>query len=82
MIPQDDEETALTINGKKSKLNGKDFFSLAENMGISQTVCLNTYKKFQRAESQMYETIELGRLPLEMKTALKELIKRRMGIFS
>jgi serine/threonine-protein kinase HipA len=82
IIPQDNEETALTINGKKSKLNGSDFFSLAEILGISHTVCHKTYKKFQRAESEMYRIIDIGRLPLDMKTALKVLIKSRMGLFT
>lgn len=82
VIPQDNEETALTINGKKSKLNSTDFFNSAESMGISHSVCLKTYRKFQRAEPEMYHTIDIGRLPIDMKTILKTLIKNRIRLFS
>ncbi len=81
IIPQDTEDTALTINGKKSKLKGCDFLNLAESMGVSHNVCFKIYKKYQRAESQMNHTIDIGRLPENMKSSLKTLIKSRMDLF-
>lgn len=81
-FPQDNEESALTINGKKSKLNCKDFSALADSMGISYSVSRKTYTKFLRAESEMYKTIDAGRLPLNMKTTLKDLVKTRIRLFS
>ena len=36
LLPEDKEEVALTLNGKKAKINKKDWFLLAENIGITE----------------------------------------------
>ena len=38
IMPEDTEETALTLNGKKSRLTGKDFLALAESIELNQKV--------------------------------------------
>jgi len=81
VIPEDWEESALTINGKKSNLKKADFNTLAESMGIGQAASLKVYKKIIRAKGKLTDVIDSGRLPKVMKKRLKEIIEIRMNIF-
>ena len=81
VIPEDLEESALTINGKKSNLKKTDFNTLAESMGIGRAAYLKVYKKIIRAEDKLSAVIDSGRLPEIMKKKLKEIIEIRMSIF-
>ena len=46
VIPEDKEESALTINGKKSRFNLKDFNALANFLKINEKSLQNIYKRF------------------------------------
>jgi serine/threonine-protein kinase HipA len=48
VIADDQEETALTINGKKSRLKKKDFDALASNLEINTKVLNSIYAKFEK----------------------------------
>ena len=48
VIANDKEETALTINGKKSRLKKKDFDALAISMNINTKVLESIYTKFEK----------------------------------
>jgi serine/threonine-protein kinase HipA len=80
-IPEDPEESALTINGKKSKLALVDFDSLAQYFSIPNTVVVNLYKKFTKAKNDIFEIIENGYLPADLKSRLKEIVKERVEMF-
>ena len=41
IMPEDPEETALTLNGKKSNLTRQDFIALAENIGLNNKTAEN-----------------------------------------
>ena len=45
-MPEDLEEMALTINGKKNRLKKTDFDTLGESLGISTKVIESVYQKF------------------------------------
>ena len=47
VMPEDKEETALTINGKKSKLNRNDFNELATSLKINNKSLEAIYKRFK-----------------------------------
>jgi serine/threonine-protein kinase HipA len=47
VIPEDKEESALTINGKKSRLNLKDFNALANSLKINEKSLGSIYKRFE-----------------------------------
>lgn len=82
VISEDPEESALTINGKKSNIKKTDFNALAENIGISQAAYLKAYQKIIRAESKLFTVIDSGKLPEDMKKRLKEIIGIKMSIFN
>lgn len=46
--PKDDEELALTLNGKKKKINRQDFYKFAESIGIGSTFVDKLIKKYER----------------------------------
>lgn len=46
VMPEDQEEYALTINGKKSKLNKNDFYKLAQSLNLQEKVVQTIYKRF------------------------------------
>jgi serine/threonine-protein kinase HipA len=81
-IPEDQEESALTINGKKSKLDGSDFISLARNLDIPKTVQSKLFRRFIESEPVLLATVNKGRLPDAMKHALTSLICKRLKVIA
>ena len=77
ILPEDQEEFALTMNGKKTNLRRKDFMTFAENSGISRKAAEGMIRKmggFVPAWSRMCEE---SLLPPDMKEKLAELIENR-----
>lgn len=77
VIPNDPEETALTINGKKSRLKKKDFDALAQNMNIHSKALDSIYSKFHAALSVWVSFIRNSFLSLPMQNSYIELIQAR-----
>ena len=77
VIPEDKEELALTLNGKKSKLNRSDFETAALNSGLEQRVIENTFAKFQKTIPEWNVLIDNSFLSNEMKENYKNLIQKR-----
>jgi serine/threonine-protein kinase HipA len=75
--PEDKEEMALSINGKKKNLKKSDFDALAEKLKINAKTLDNTYKRFHKALPQMLAFTDLSFLSEEMKQNYKDLIKQR-----
>ncbi len=75
--PADDEDLALTLNGKKKKINRNDFINAFTTMGLEAKQQENIFKKMERAKSSWLDFIEISFLTEEMKTAYKNLIKDR-----
>ena len=79
LIPEKDdpEEMALTINGRKRKLNKGDFLSLAKNMGLQEKQVSNVFKRFSRALPEALAAIADGFLPEDKTKAYQELLQER-----
>lgn len=73
-MPEDKEELALTLNGKKSRLRKSDFDALASNMQLHSKTIENTYKRFASLVPKFCAFIELSFLPDELKDEYKKLI--------
>lgn len=78
VIPQDPEELALMLNGKKRKLRRSDFVKAMSVSGISEKVIDNLAKKFRRAIPKWLDLIDSSFLPKDMKRDYKRLILQRM----
>ena len=77
VIADDKEESALTINGKKSRLKKKDFDALALSMDINAKVLESIYTKFERASPNWIAFIKQSFLSKAMQKTYIELIQAK-----
>jgi serine/threonine-protein kinase HipA len=75
LIPEKDdpEEMALTVNGRKRRLDKKDFLILAGNLGLKEKQVGNVFKRFSKALPEAHAAIGYGFLPGE-KTETYQLL--------
>lgn len=77
VMPEDTEETALTINGKKSKLNRNDFQVLATSLKISNKSTNAIYTRFETVFPIWISRISQSFLSEEFKKDYISLIQQR-----
>ena len=77
-MPEDNEELALTLNGKKRKLRRDDFIKSITSSGVDAKVIDNMARRFGRALPQWFWLIDRSFLPEDMRRAYKSLILRRI----
>lgn len=82
ILPQDEEQMALTINGKKRNIKKKDFKILAEKCGIQETAAEKMMKKLCTFREQYMEQCEESYLSDELKEKTKDLIDERIKILT
>ena len=75
--PTDDEDLALTLNGKKKKINRNDFISAFTTIGLDEKQQNNIFKKMEKALPNWFEFIDISFLSDEMKAEYKNLIQYR-----
>lgn len=83
VMPDDDEELALTLNGKKKKINRQDFVKAMLGSGMDAKSIDNLFKKFAGVLPKWSEIIRQSFLPKNQQNQLQELIERmatRIGI--
>lgn len=81
-MPDDLEQTALTINGKKNRLKKADFIQLAISLNISPKVVDNVFKKFESKLNTMTKLIEESFLEASLKENYREILLSRISVFS
>lgn len=74
VIPKDKEESALTINGKKSKIVLKDFNALATSLNLNDKSLKAIYKRFNAILPLWKDFINQSFLSDEMKAKYIQLI--------
>ena len=78
ILPGDDEELALTLNGKKNRLKKEDFESLGRSLKLTPPQITKTLTRIiDEVEQNLAETLSDSFLPEEMKTAVETLIQAR-----
>lgn len=77
VVSGDDEELALTLNGKKKKIRRKDFLEALGRFDVDQKSVENIFKKFQKSFSAWEEFIEISFLPRAMKKEYQDLIRNK-----
>lgn len=80
-LPEDKEETALTIGGKKSRLTKADFINLGLKLGLSDKQIANIFNRFIMAEKKMMALIDISFLMQENKVIYKDLLNYRFQLF-
>ena len=77
ILPEDLDEMALTLNGKKRNLKRGDFIKLAKNINISKKVAQNLIDLMLSYIPNMNELIDLSYLDDNEKASYKALILQR-----
>ncbi|RLZ09709.1 HipA domain-containing protein [Faecalibacter macacae] len=77
LIPDDKEESALTINGKKNRLKIEDFDQLAKSLKISEKSLQSIYKKFVKVKPKWDEFIQQSFLNDDVKLEYQEIVNNR-----
>lgn len=76
--PKDDEELALTLNGKKKKLKHSDFIAAGLTMGFERKTIERLIQKYAKLFPKMYTVINNSFLNEELKNKYIELLKERL----
>ena len=78
VMPEDTEELALTLNGRKRKIQKSDFVKVMTASGLSEKVINNIAKKFRRSIVKWLDLIEASFLPDSMNKEYNKLILSRV----
>ena len=77
VVPLDNEQMALTVNGKKRNIKKKDFLSLAQNFGLEEKVAVGLMKQLLKYNNTFINIIDSSYISEKMKEELKSLIEVR-----
>ena len=78
-IPDDREEMALFLNGKKNRINRSDFDNFAENLKLEKRAVQNVYEKFASASPSLIRFLDNGFLPKNLKEQCQDLIIKKVN---
>ena len=80
VLPQDNEELALTLNGKKNRLKRSDFDAFATSLKLTSVQADKALDRMMAAVSNnLFFALEASHLPEDMKLAIAELVNERMA---
>ncbi len=80
IMPEDKEEFALTLNGKKSNINRKDFLIFAKECGITEMSAKKMIAKIVSMKQKYLVMCRDSFLPDYLKASFTELIEKRCNI--
>ena len=80
IMPEDTEEFALALNGKKTHIRKKDFFVFAEECGISKASAEKMIAKIVSMKPKYIDMCNGSLLPYHLKERFAELIEQRCRI--
>ncbi len=80
VMPEDTEELALTLNGKKRKIKATDFIEVMRASGLEEKVITNLFNKFLKVQDKWMEFIDISFLPDDMKSKYKSLIAEKLDL--
>ena len=80
VLPQDNEELALTLNGKKNRLKRSDFDAFALSLKLTSVQANKALARMMAAVSSTLSfALEASQLQEDMKLAIAELVNERMA---
>ena len=77
LIPEDQEELALNLNGKKRKMKRLDFNEAMTKAQIPEKAIENLWKRIEKGMQQWQELISCSFLSDENKSTLRDIIENR-----
>ena len=82
VMPEDKEELALSLNGKKSKITWRDFTQAMTGSGVPEKVQETIRTQFMKVQTRWEETIRSSFLSEEMQDSYIAMINERLGRLS
>ncbi|MCU4162890.1 HipA domain-containing protein [Carboxylicivirga caseinilyticus] len=77
ILPEDTEELALTLSGKKKKLTKATFDAFGSDLGLNKKQIQGVYKRFIKNQSTAYKWINKSFLSEEMKKSYRDMLENR-----
>lgn len=77
LLPDDPEELALTLVGKRKKLKREHFEQLGEDLGMTQRQIRGSFHRMIGNKSKAFAWIERSFLSTDMKIAYKKVLERK-----
>jgi len=78
VVEGDDEELALTLNGKKKKIRRVDFENATKLFHIDKKAFENIFKRFKKVIPKWHQFIELSFLPEHLKKEYHNMIYKKV----
>ena len=75
--PKDEEDLALTLNGKKKKINRSDFTAAFNTLKLDIKQQENIFMKMEKAKTGWMEFIAISYVSKDFKASFKKLIQER-----
>ena len=82
IMPQDKEQLALTLNGKKQNIRRKDFLVFAETCGLNRKSAEKMIEKIVALKDTYLAMCQESYLPDDMKESFETLICERIAVLS
>jgi serine/threonine-protein kinase HipA len=79
VLEEDPEELALTLNGKKRKLQRADFEAAMRGAGMEEKVIANLFMRIARSLPRWEQRIERSFVPRELGERLRSLVRVRLA---
>jgi serine/threonine-protein kinase HipA len=77
LLPDDKDELALTIGGKKKKLKRKHFEQFGIGLGLTNKQMKGTFMRMVKNKSKAIDLIDQSFLSDKMKIAYKEVLEAK-----
>lgn len=78
IFPEDKEDLALTLGGRKRKIKRTDFDQLAMSLDISEIVRDNIYKDFSKQITKVHDWIDNSFLTDEYKVGFMKIFEGKI----
>jgi len=78
VLPEEREEVCLSLQGKKNRLSGRDFFRLAEHFGLTRKQADNSLDRLHDLKSTIEAMIRGSLLRLDLREGFLEIFRDRM----
>lgn len=81
IFPEDKEELALTLMGKKKKLQREHFEQLGESLGLTSKQITGTFNRILKNKPKAFSWIDQSFLTEDMKAVYKKVLSKRYAKF-
>ncbi|QTA90872.1 type II toxin-antitoxin system HipA family toxin [Desulfonema magnum] len=78
VLPDEREETCLSLQGKRNRISKKDFIRLSAHFGLDREQTDSVLSRLNRLKSEIEMMIQKSFLPEQLKTKILEIFGERM----